>query len=139
MLSPTCIKTAYRENFRAKGRQEKRQPAAAYPHAQSLTEALRGHGVWSHAWASLSNSSFNLTFSLRAKFCFPPRFTTDILNRQLPLLLRTNYQFCDPESSISEIFLRSSSSYSLFNTSFHGQQLTQRGQNATPPPMAKSS
>lgn len=49
------------------------------------------------------------------KSCFPPRFTTNLLQQQLSLLISCNYQLCDPESSLFEIFLHSSSSYSLFS------------------------
>lgn len=51
----------------------------------------------------------------RGKLCFAPRFTANILKRQLALLIRCNYQFRDPESSISETPLHSSSSCSLSN------------------------
>lgn len=71
------------------------------------------------------------------KLCFAPRFTANTLKRQLSLLIRSNYQFRDPESSISETLLHSSSSCSLLNISTASHQLGTA--KATVLPTARSS
>ena len=76
-----------------------------------------GTGARSHAGPLPNDSPFNPTLTCRGRFSFPPRFTANALNRQLSIRRRSNHQFCDPESSISEVFRRSSSSCSLSNIS----------------------
>lgn len=108
VFSPTHMKATVR-GWGA-GRAEEEAATAPSTRAQSLREASKATEP-----GARRGNSVSVVLSPRGKCCFPSRFTTNLLKQQLSLLIRCNYQLCDPESSLSEIFLHSSSSYSLFS------------------------